>query len=165
MHSLLPVKLPDFAKASVLIVGDVMLDRYWFGKASRISPEAPVPIVAIDAKDDRPGGAGNVALNITALGANATLLGITGQDEAATILEEQLTAARVKHDFVKQANFGTITKLRVISRHQQLIRLDFEEKLIPAENPRLLERYQAHLPQANIVILSDYHKGTLSNPQ
>lgn len=165
MHSLLPVKLPDFAKASVLIVGDVMLDRYWFGKASRISPEAPVPIVAIDAKDDRPGGAGNVALNITALGANATLIGITGQDEAAAILEEQLTAAGVKHDLVKQATLQTVTKLRVISRHQQLIRLDFEEKLIHLESHRLLERYQIHLSQASIVILSDYHKGSLSNPQ
>ncbi|OGT46643.1 MAG: bifunctional heptose 7-phosphate kinase/heptose 1-phosphate adenyltransferase [Gammaproteobacteria bacterium RIFCSPHIGHO2_12_FULL_41_20] len=166
MQSILPKKLPDFSQASILIIGDVMLDRYWFGKALRISPEAPVPIVTIDANDDRPGGAGNVALNISALGAKATLIGITGQDEAATILEEQLAAAGAKHDFVKHPTAHTITKLRVISRHQQLIRLDFEEKLLPVESQRLLEeRYQAHVSQANMVILSDYNKGTLCNPQ
>lgn len=167
MQSYLPEHLPDFSHASLLIIGDVMLDKYWFGKASRISPEAPVPIVSIDGQDNRPGGAGNVALNITALGAKAMLIGITGQDEAATILEEQLSAARVRHDLLKQPNKKTITKLRVISRQQQLIRLDFEEKLadIDINQEDLITRFKQHLTQANLVILSDYNKGTLSNPQ
>src|SRR5688572_29816638 len=89
--------LPPFEKASILVIGDIMLDRYWFGDAARISPEAPVPVVKINQVNERPGGAGNVALNIAALGANVTLLGITGQDEAARILTEQLDAAEVKH--------------------------------------------------------------------
>src|SRR5215469_16433752 len=122
---LLPKTLPDFSQASVLVIGDVMLDRYWFGDTSRISPEAPVPIVKICNTDNRPGGAGNVALNIASLGGHATLLGITGNDEAATILGQQLAAASVTHDFCQLDTLSTIIKLRVISRHQQLIRLDF----------------------------------------
>lgn len=142
-----------------------MLDRYWFGDTSRISPEAPVPIVKVDSTDNRPGGAGNVALNIAALGAKATLLGITGNDEAATMLEHQLTAANVSHDLYKHANASTIIKLRVISRHQQLLRMDFEEKLAPIHHDTLVERFKKHLPNTSLVILSDYKKGTLSNPQ
>jgi D-beta-D-heptose 7-phosphate kinase/D-beta-D-heptose 1-phosphate adenosyltransferase len=162
-----PITLPDFSKASILVVGDVMLDRYWFGETSRVSPEAPVPIVKIESADHRPGGAGNVALNIAALGANVTLLGITGNDEAAHILRDQLTAAAVNHDLCMMHSLATIIKLRVISRHQQLIRLDFEEKIISDHHDILLERYQQHLSQTpvNLVILSDYKKGTLSNPQ
>src|SRR5580704_100921 len=94
-------QLPDFSKASILVIGDVMLDRYWFGDTSRISPEAPVPIVKVISADNRPGGAGNVALNIAALGAKITLLGITGNDEAAHLLDEQLRAARVSHSLCK----------------------------------------------------------------
>lgn len=161
----LPNTLPDFSTASVLVIGDVMLDRYWFGDTSRISPEAPVPIVKINGTDNRPGGAGNVALNIAALGAKTMLLGITGNDEAATILSEQLSAASVTHDLCKLDTISTIIKLRVISRHQQLLRMDFEEKLISAHNDLLQERYKQHLSKTNLVILSDYKKGTLSDPQ
>lgn len=157
--------LPDFTQATVLVIGDVMLDRYWFGDTSRVSPEAPVPIVKIDGKDDRPGGAGNVALNIAALGAQVTLLGITGADEAAHTLEQQLNAANVKHDFCKLDSLTTIVKLRVISRHQQLIRLDFEEKLATQQQDKLIERFKKHLSTAKLVVLSDYSKGTLSDPQ
>lgn len=165
MHNPLPKTLPDFSTASVLVIGDVMLDRYWFGDTSRISPEAPVPIVKINSADNRPGGAGNVALNIAALGAKTTLLGITGNDEAATILGEQLATAGVTHDLCRLDAISTIIKLRVISRHQQLLRMDFEEKIIPASKDLLIERYKKHLEKANLVILSDYNKGTLSDTQ
>ena len=165
MQHLLPKILPDFSRARVLVVGDVMLDRYWFGDASRLSPEAPVPIVKVNSTDDRPGGAGNVALNIAALGAGATLLGITGFDEAAKILDQQLTIANVKHDLCMLETRSTIIKLRVISRHQQLLRLDFEEKINMKENDLLIERFKKYLDNVNLVILSDYQKGTLSDPQ
>ncbi len=162
----LPNTLPDFQRAAVLVVGDVMLDRYWFGDAARISPEAPVPIVNIAGVDDRPGGAGNVALNIAALGASVTLLGITGNDEAARILREQLSAANVKHDLCTLEAIATIIKLRVISRHQQLLRMDFEEKVAATHGALLLQRFKHHLERGTqLVILSDYHKGTLADPQ
>lgn len=165
MQHLLPKTLPNFNQASILVVGDVMLDRYWFGDTSRISPEAPVPIVKIESHDNRPGGAGNVALNIRALGAKVTLLGIVGDDEAANILEHQLDAAGVGHDLCKIASLSTIIKLRVISRHQQLLRLDFEEKLAQKGHEQLVERFKEHLKEAKLVVLSDYHKGTLADPQ
>lgn len=165
MQNLLPQALPNFSKATVLVVGDVMLDRYWFGDASRVSPEAPVPIVNIKNIDNRPGGAGNVALNIATLGAKPILLGITGHDQDAALLEQQLTAASVIHDLCKLEALSTIIKLRVISRHQQLLRMDFEESLATAEHDVLLKRFQTHLAKANLVILSDYKKGTLANPQ
>jgi len=159
------LKLPNFTQASVLVIGDVMLDRYWFGDAGRISPEAPVPVVRIKQVDDRPGGAGNVALNIAALGAKVTLVGITGNDEAARILSEQLAATGVNSQIQHVENIPTITKLRVISRHQQLIRLDFEEKF-PAFNPEaLINAYKKALANVNLVILSDYNKGTLASPE
>lgn len=154
--------LPDFSQASVLVVGDVMLDRYWFGDASRISPEAPVPVVKIQELDERPGGAGNVALNLAALGAKVTLIGITGQDGAAVVLQEQLTAAHVISDFYQIENKPTITKLRVISQHQQLIRLDFEEPFPKIDPQILISIYKKHLKKTNLIILSDYNKGTLS---
>jgi D-beta-D-heptose 7-phosphate kinase/D-beta-D-heptose 1-phosphate adenosyltransferase len=158
-------ELPDFSTASVLVIGDVMLDRYWFGDAGRISPEAPVPVVTIKQMDDRPGGAGNVALNIAALGAKVTLIGIAGNDEAARILSAQLNATGVNTQIQNIANIPTISKLRVISRHQQLIRLDFEETF-PAFNPEdLLNAFKKALAETDLVILSDYSKGTLQKPK
>lgn len=165
MQHLLPKALPDFNQASILVIGDVMLDRYWFGDTSRISPEAPVPVVRIGSADDRPGGAGNVALNIAALGAHVTLLGITGNDEAGRTLKQLLAAALVEQDLCMLDAISTIIKLRVISRHQQLLRLDFEEKSAPSHLDLLMERYEKHLTKAKLVILSDYKKGTLSDPQ
>lgn len=161
----LPQTLPDFNQANILVVGDVMLDRYWFGETSRISPEAPVPVVKVNAIDNRPGGAGNVALNLAALEANVTLIGITGKDEASKHLKEQLTAAQVKHDLIELDHLATIVKLRVLSRHQQLIRLDFEDPLMLSEASLLEERVKAHLPHIDLLILSDYQKGTLQNPK
>lgn len=165
MPHLLPENLPDFSRARVLVVGDVMLDRYWFGNTSRISPEAPVPIVKIGNADNRAGGAGNVALNIASVGANVVLLGITGNDEAANTLEQQLSAAGVRPDMCKLDGLSTIIKLRVISHHQQLLRLDFEESLMTKGKDELLTRFRENLNQSNLVILSDYSKGTLSDPQ
>jgi len=153
--------LPDFSKASVLVVGDLMLDRYWFGDAARISPEAPVPIVNIKQIDERPGGAGNVALNIAALGVDTTLIGITGKDEAGHILTEQLAAAGVSHDIHCLVNIPTITKHRVISQHQQLLRMDFEEKFPAFDPTTLVNYYTQNLADVRLVVLSDYGKGTL----
>lgn len=153
--------IPDFTKASVLVIGDVMLDRYWFGDAARISPEAPVPVVNVKQMDDRPGGAGNVALNIASLGAQATIIGVAGHDEAGRILNEQLLAAHVKTAIQYFDKTPTVTKLRVLSRNQQLIRLDFEEKFLNFDTTLLLHAFESHLPHCNLVILSDYNKGTL----
>jgi D-beta-D-heptose 7-phosphate kinase/D-beta-D-heptose 1-phosphate adenosyltransferase len=161
----LPKTLPAFGNTSVLVIGDVLLDRYWFGDTSRVSPEAPVPIVKVASTDNRPGGAGNVALNIAALGVNVTLLGITGNDEAARLLNEQLTAASVTHDLCVSENVQTIIKLRVISRHQQLLRLDFEESMAAANKDIFIERFKKHLKHTKLVVLSDYGKGTLADPQ
>lgn len=160
----LPKVLPDFTRASVLVVGDIMLDRYWFGDTARISPEAPVPVVRINNHDDRPGGAGNVALNIAALGSHITLLGLIGEDEAGQTLSHQLTAAKVNHNLCVCKDIATIVKLRVISRHQQLLRLDFEEKL-HTNDQALLSTFQKYLDQTDLVILSDYQKGTLGDAQ
>lgn len=155
-------QLPDFSKASLLVIGDLMLDRYWFGDAARISPEAPVPIVNIKHMDERPGGAGNVALNIASLGANATLIGITGKDDASRILTEHLREAGVSHDIHCLAGIPTVTKHRIISQHQQLIRMDFEEKFPPFNPTKILDYYARALEDVDLVILSDYGKGTLA---
>lgn len=165
MKTVLPAALPDFSTASILLVGDVMLDRYYFGEAARISPEAPVPVVNISERDDRPGGAANVALNLATLGARVVLLGLTGKDEAAQILSEQLSAVGVTLRLSDSAAVPTITKQRVLSRHQQLIRLDFEKSFATIDHQRLHADYREYLPQADIVILSDYGKGTLQDPQ
>jgi D-beta-D-heptose 7-phosphate kinase/D-beta-D-heptose 1-phosphate adenosyltransferase len=156
-------QLPDFSKASVLVIGDVMLDRYWFGDASRISPEAPVPVIKIKQNNERAGGAGNVALNIAALGAKVTLLGVTGKDAESASLIKQLSVAHVNHTIHQMDGIPTITKLRVISRHQQLLRLDFEENFPSFDPTDLIESFKKELSKANLVILSDYNKGTLAS--
>ena len=161
----LPQTLADFSHANVIVIGDIMLDRYWFGDALRISPEAPVPVVKVNNKNNRAGGAGNVALNIAALGAKALLLGLMGEDEAGKILIDELNEAGVCHDIQQSKGMATITKLRVISKHQQLLRLDFEESCANLDKTPLLNRYQTHLAHAKLVIISDYNKGTLSNCQ
>ena len=123
--------LPDFSACRVLVCGDVMLDRYWHGATARISPEAPVPVVQVRNDEVRAGGAGNVALNAASLGARARVIGLVGDDEAGRLLEESLAAQGVECAFTRLPDAPTITKLRVISRHQQLIRLDFEERFDP----------------------------------
>ncbi|ALP43059.1 bifunctional D-glycero-beta-D-manno-heptose-7-phosphate kinase/D-glycero-beta-D-manno-heptose 1-phosphate adenylyltransferase HldE [Aeromonas schubertii] len=157
------ITLPDFNKARVLVVGDVMLDRYWHGPSSRISPEAPVPVVKVEHIEERPGGAANVALNAAALGAHATLLGLTGQDEAADALEGKMAGVKVACDFVRLDDYPTITKLRVLSRNQQLLRLDFEEGFHSVDAGLLMAKIEAALPQSDVMILSDYAKGALND--
>ncbi|MDW6091860.1 bifunctional D-glycero-beta-D-manno-heptose-7-phosphate kinase/D-glycero-beta-D-manno-heptose 1-phosphate adenylyltransferase HldE [Vibrio rhizosphaerae] len=157
--------LPDYNQAGVLIVGDVMLDRYWYGPTGRISPEAPVPVVKVEHNEERPGGAANVAMNIASLGGQAHLVGLTGQDEPAAVLEEKLTSLNVHCHFVALPSYPTITKLRVLSRGQQLIRLDFEDKFENTDPELILARMESALPQARSVILSDYAKGALEHVQ
>jgi len=142
-----------------------MLDRYWHGSTSRISPEAPVPVVKVGQTEDRAGGAANVALNIAALGARASLMGIVGNDESGTSLKQRLRAAKIQTDFTISKLTPTITKLRVISRHQQLIRMDFEETINPDDAMALSKKASDALEKWGAVILSDYAKGTLADPQ
>lgn len=158
-------QLPPFEKAKVLVIGDLMLDRYWHGGSSRISPEAPVQVVNVGQIEERPGGAGNVALNISSLGSQVSLIGITGDDEAADSLYTRLNAADISCDFERLADVPTIMKLRVISRQQQLIRLDFEEHFKGRGSEGLITRMKQHLKGCGAVILSDYAKGTLHDVQ
>lgn len=156
--------LPEFAGARVLIVGDVMLDRYWFGDVHRISPEAPVPVLKVTHVDERPGGAANVARNIAALGAQATLLSVVGNDEAGACLERLLK----EHDNLtailhRDTSISTIIKLRAVARQQQLLRIDFETPPSHEVLHAALNDYRLHLPKADVVILSDYGKGGLAH--
>jgi len=151
----------SFAHAKILVVGDVMLDRYWYGDTKRISPEAPVPVVKVDKCEDKPGGAANVALNIAALGAQVSLIGATAKDEASASLQTILNSAGVNCDFINVQQ-PTIIKLRALSRNQQLLRLDFEQTLqVNVDN--LVAKVQQHLKQTDLLVLSDYGKGTLNS--
>lgn len=152
----------NFQSAKLLVVGDIMLDQYWFGGTSRISQEAPVPIVHVGHMNECPGGAANVALGIAALGAKPHLIGLIGEDEAATRLEKLLATQEVKFEFARIQNHPTITKLRVLSRNQQMIRLD-TEKLFPKETASLLRtHFSSALNHSQVLLLSDYGKGTLA---
>lgn len=155
----------QFNHAKVLVLGDVMLDRYWFGAANRISPEAPVPVVKVQQNEERAGGAANVAMNIASLNVPIKLLGMTGQDEAAQALAKLLADQRIDCDFVRLDSHPTITKLRILSRHQQLLRLDFEENFHDVQSDELLSRLQHYIAGYGALILSDYGKGTLSQVQ
>ncbi len=155
--------LPDFTLARVLVVGDVMLDQYWHGSSQRISPEAPVPVVHINNNELRAGGASNVALNISALGATAQLIGLTGQDENAKKLQSLLSAQKVDCHFLAYQDFDTTLKLRVIAQHQQMIRLDFEDSFASLDKTELEAIFHQLLSNTDVVLLSDYNKGTLSN--
>ncbi|MBI5329667.1 MAG: bifunctional D-glycero-beta-D-manno-heptose-7-phosphate kinase/D-glycero-beta-D-manno-heptose 1-phosphate adenylyltransferase HldE [Betaproteobacteria bacterium] len=155
------LKLPNFSTASVLVTGDVMLDRYWQGPAQRISPEAPVPVVRVDSEQLRPGGASNVALNIAALGARTVLVGLVGEDQEAVLLQDLLSAQGVECALAPVPGSRTITKLRILSKHQQLIRLDFEDGFPACTGEGVTRRFQAALSGARAVVLSDYSKGAL----
>lgn len=163
MGQRMKVDIPAFEKARVLVVGDVMLDRYWQGPTQRVSPEAPVPVVKINHHDDRPGGAANVALNIASLGGNVSLVGITGQDEAHHALSTHLSAVDIDCHFAQQDVLPTITKLRVLSRNQQLLRLDFEECLKAVDKSQLANKTETLLSEHDLLLISDYDKGTLSD--
>jgi len=154
-------KLTDFSAASVLIVGDVMLDRYWQGATSRISPEAPVPVVKVEQDELRPGGAANVALNVAALGASVSLVGLVGVDAEADLLVDRLAANGVQSNLAPVQGSRTITKLRILSKHQQLIRLDFEDGFPACDGSRIQQHFEQGLAAAKVVVLSDYAKGVL----
>lgn len=158
-------ELPAFFQARVLVAGDVMLDRYWHGKAERISPEAPVPVVKISGNEGRPGGAANVALNIAALGAASSLAGIIGDDDAGLELSRRLSAADVLCHFHTSPESPTITKLRIISQHQQLLRVDVEQPFSAADVDSFQGAVLVALDAAQVLVLSDYAKGTLSHVQ
>ena len=153
--------LEQFTKTRLLVVGDVMLDRYWFGDTHRISPEAPVPVVQVGKVDERLGGAANVARNVAALGGHATILGVIGDDEPGQRVTQLLKASHVDSQLEVDSQVPTIVKLRVIARQQQLIRLDFEEPPSDKALARKLERFEKSLADADVVILSDYGKGAL----
>ena len=153
--------LSSLTKAKVTVVGDVMLDSYWVGPSNRISPEAPVPVVKINTKENRAGGAANVAINITSLGAKCNLIGIVGEDKNAEILEKLVRQCDIAPSFVISKEQPTITKLRILSRNQQLLRLDFEEDLLTADDKDLLETFNRSIDESKVVIFSDYGKGTL----
>lgn len=153
--------LEKAADARVLVVGDAMLDRYWFGDVNRISPEAPVPVLAISDSEERAGGAANVACNISALGAHCDLVSVVGNDDAAHDLERLLSEKGVITDFIRDDTHVTTVKLRLLSRNQQLLRADFEQQPGDAFIAQAMESYKKHLDNTDIVLLSDYGKGVL----
>lgn len=158
------ISIPDFQKARVVVAGDVMLDRYLFGSTGRISPEAPVPVVHVQETDDRPGGAANVAVNLAALGVSTSLIGVVGKDAAAQTLAGILEHCGIGCQFAVADDRPTITKTRVQSRGQQLIRLD-EEKAAAMPGDAVSEKLAGALAGAGAVILSDYGKGALADVQ
>ncbi|ULJ61374.1 D-glycero-beta-D-manno-heptose-7-phosphate kinase [Wielerella bovis] len=155
--------LSDFQAAKVLVVGDVMLDRYWFGDVNRISPEAPVPVAKINKTDHRAGGAANVARNIAALGGQVALLSVVGADEAADTLADLLRQDGIADYLLRSSSAPTTLKLRVLSRNQQLIRLDFEETPDTGSLKIVAQKYAELVAQYDAVILSDYGKGVLGD--
>lgn len=162
-------KLPNFSRIHVLVVGDIMLDRYWYGDTARISPEAPVPVVDVKHCEERLGGAANVALCLRHLGCKVTVCGVVGKDEAGDYLASALSADGVHSELLIDDCVKTTTKLRVVDhqRNQQLLRLDFEDKLNPqkVDIGQLQRAYEKQLSTADVVILSDYAKGVLYDPQ
>lgn len=157
------IKIPKFDQARVLVVGDIMLDRYWHGDVARISPEAPVPVVKINNIEERVGGAGNVALNTAALGCKTSILGLVGNDENAKTLANLLEQADVEHHLISANNIPTISKLRIIGRNQQLIRLDQEGSFANLDHANFIQQYCQLLQNTDVVIFSDYNKGTLNS--
>lgn len=157
------MNVPDTSKARVLVVGDVMLDRYWFGDVSRISPEAPVPVVRVERVEERPGGAANVARNCAALGAKVALLSVVGADEAGQALARLLSASAIDASLHEDAQLNTTVKLRVIGRQQQLLRIDFENAPAHEVLQAKLAEYAERLADCDVVVLSDYGKGGLTH--
>jgi rfaE bifunctional protein kinase chain/domain len=158
--SLFPKEAIEHAR--VLVVGDIMLDRYWFGEVERISPEAPVPVVRVVKREDRLGGAANVARNIVALGAHATLAGFIGEDEAAASVRQLLSEAEIEAHMITDAAHPTTLKMRVLGMQQQLLRIDFEEKPTVALLDALREQVEHLLSAHDVLVLSDYAKGALT---
>jgi rfaE bifunctional protein kinase chain/domain len=152
-----------FDAARILVVGDVMLDRYWFGDVNRISPEAPVPVVRVERREERLGGAANVARNIATLGATVGLLGVVGKDEAGTVVDGMLADLGIANYLNRDPAISTIIKLRVIGRQQQLLRVDFEEAPTDTVLRDKLTQYSTLIDNYEVIVLSDYAKGSLVN--
>lgn len=157
------MQVPDTSKARILVVGDVMLDRYWFGDVSRISPEAPVPVVKIERVEERPGGAANVARNAAALGAKVGLLSVVGRDEAGQALARLVAESAIDASLYQDDQLNTTVKLRVIGRQQQLLRIDFENAPTHEVLKAKLDEFCRRLPNWDVIILSDYGKGGLAH--
>ena len=153
----------SLAKARVLVVGDVMLDRYWYGAVDRISPEAPVPVVRITHEEERNGGAANVAYNVITLGAQSSLLTVVGEDEASHKLEALVAKTGIKTHFGRDADLKTTVKLRVIGRQQQLLRLDFENTPKSELLASQTATFENLLPEHDAILFSDYGKGGLAH--
>ncbi len=153
--------LQKIANTRVLVVGDAMLDRYWYGAVDRISPEAPVPVITVGRCEELPGGAANVARNVRALGARCSLFAASGDDNEADALQRILSEEEVQCVLQRDKLLNTTIKLRVISQNQQLIRIDFDMPVSKDCRVRLLDSYLKHLPEFQVVIVSDYGKGGL----
>ncbi len=151
------------AQKRVLIVGDSMLDKYWFGDANRISPEAPVPVVRIVRSEERLGGAANVALNVASLGVQTTLMGVIGADENGTKLTELLTEAGIHSHMIADPAIKTILKLRIVARQQQLVRIDFDDHPSGEMLASLLTDFAEVIDNFDVLVLSDYGKGGLDH--
>ena len=146
--------LPDMSANNVTVIGDVMLDRFWTGASQRMSPEAPVPVVNVSSQEDRAGGAGNVAVNLAKLGLTVSLVGLCGDDDHARALRSCVEEAGVRWNVMPCAA-DTIVKLRVLSRNQQLLRLDFEQSLTPYANDLFVGFAQQHFADADLIVFSD----------
>ena len=154
---------PALSSRRLLVVGDVMLDRYWFGEVERISPEAPVPVVRVRTTEERLGGAANVARNVVAVGARAGLLSVVGADEAGTALSRLIDGAGIAAHLHTDPTLATTVKLRVIGRRQQMVRVDFENVPVAEVLSEHLDQFSSLLPQYDAVVLSDYGKGGLAH--
>jgi D-glycero-beta-D-manno-heptose-7-phosphate kinase len=153
----------DLARCRVLVVGDAMLDRYWFGDVDRISPEAPVPVVRVRSTEERLGGAANVARNIVSVGAHARLLTVVGDDEAGRSIGRLLAASRIEGHLHTDPRLATTVKVRVLGRQQQIVRVDFETAPEAEALAAHLDEYERLLPDCDVALLSDYGKGGLAH--
>lgn len=149
-------------RARVLVVGDIMLDRYWFGHVDRISPEAPVPVVRVARKEDRLGGAANVARNVVALGAQVSLLGVVGADEPGDEVRRLVSQEGIVGQILTDTDSPTTLKMRVLGRQQQLLRIDFEDHPADGSVNGIVERARALIADHDVIVLSDYSKGVLA---
>ena len=149
--------------ASVLVIGDLIVDKYWFGEVERLSPEAPVPVVKYENEVIKPGGAANVANNIANLGAHVTLIGMIGKDDDGITLKSDLNKLNVKCDFIQSEEYKTISKLRILSRPNQIVRVDFEDTSQAIEHDLLEAKMRSKLNESSVVVISDYAKGVLSD--
>ena len=155
--------MPEYSQSKILVLGDIILDRYWQGSTSRISPEAPVPIISVEKEEERAGGAGNVVTNIASLGAKVKLISRVGVDSAAERLKVLLSKKGTELSFHASSYLPTVTKLRVLGQNQQLLRMDFEQSFQGQDIMPLLDDFEKELASFDAVVLSDYGKGTLSD--